>query len=96
MKGQPVPEPAKRDYEKPGEIAHWIPEWVAACKGGTPSPGNFLNAGPITEAVNLYGVALRSRRRLVYDAENGKIVNDTDTNRYLSREYRKGWEHKAG
>lgn len=96
MKGQPVAEAAKRDYQKPGEIAHWIPEWVAACKGGTPSPGNFLNAWPITEAVNLYAVALRSRRKLIYDAENSKVTNDADTNRYLSREYRKGWEPKAG
>ena len=72
-----------------------MPEWVAACKGGTPSPGNFLNAWPITEAVNLYAVALRTRHRLLYDAANIKITNDADANRYLSRQYRKGWDPNA-
>jgi hypothetical protein len=64
---------------------------MAACKGGKQSPGNFLNAWPITEAVNLYAVALRTRQRLRYDAANMSITNVADANRYLSREYRKGW-----
>ena len=67
-------------------------QWIAACKGGAQSPGNFLNAGPISEAVNLYAVALRTRKRLLYDAEAVKITNVPEANNYLSREYRKGWE----
>ena len=34
--------------------------WVAAVRGGEPSPGSFLNAGPITDAVNLGSVCIAS------------------------------------
>jgi hypothetical protein len=66
-------------------------KWIEGCRGGAQSQGSFLNAWPISEAVNLYAVALRSGRRLLYDAESMKITNFADANRYLSREYRKGW-----
>ncbi len=59
---------------------------------GEPSPGDFLNAGPITEAVNLAGVAIRVGRKIDYDHENMKITNLPEVNKYLYREYRKGWE----
>jgi hypothetical protein len=87
------PETAARRQRAPGELSPGLKQWVAACKGsGTQSPGNFLNASGITEAVNLYGVALRAQKRIVYDAESVKITNLPDGgNRYLSREYRKGW-----
>jgi hypothetical protein len=71
-------------------------EWIAACRGGKQAAGSFLNAWPISEAVNLYAAALRSRKRLLYDAESRKITNDSDADRYLSREYRDGWEPKVG
>jgi hypothetical protein len=41
--------------------------------------------------VNLYAVALRTRTRLLYDARNVKITNVPEANKYLSREYRAGW-----
>jgi Oxidoreductase family, NAD-binding Rossmann fold/Oxidoreductase family, C-terminal alpha/beta domain len=66
-------------------------QWISACRGGPPSEGSFLHAGGISEAVNLYAVALRSRRRLYYDPAIRKITNVPDANKYLSREYRKGW-----
>jgi hypothetical protein len=65
--------------------------WISACQGGAPSEGSFLHAGGISEAVNLYAVALRTRRRLDYDPASRKITNVPDANKYLSREYRKGW-----
>ncbi len=53
--------------------------------------GSFRQAWPITEAVNLYGAALRARKTLKYDADNFKITNDIEANKYLDRNYRKGW-----
>jgi len=86
------PRAAARRQRAPGELSPGLKLWAAACKGGKEqSPGSFLNAGAITEAVNLYSVALRTGRRLVYDAENVKITNVASANTYLSREYRKGW-----
>ena len=64
-----APQPRQRQRDRI-ELSAGMQQWIAACRGGKQSPGNFLNAGPISEAVNLYAVALRARRRLVY--ANGK------------------------
>jgi hypothetical protein len=66
--------------------------WIEAVKGGEPSPGSFLDAGPITDAVNLGTVALRAGTKVLFDSENMKTTNVADANKYLYREYRKGWE----
>jgi hypothetical protein len=100
-----VPQRRMRDYapdtrpqprqSQPGAISPGMRAWVGACRGGPQSPGSFLNAGPISEAVNLYAIAERTGQRLLYDAANTRITNSQEANRYLSREYRKGWEIKA-
>jgi len=66
--------------------------FVEACKTGRQYPGNFSEAQHITEAVNLYAAALRSGRLLKYDAANLTITNVPEANKYLSREYRAGWD----
>jgi predicted dehydrogenase len=80
---------------RPGQISPGMRAWIDACRGGAPSPGNFLNAGPISEAVNLYAAAYRAGQTLLYDPETGSITSPREANRYLSREYRKGWEIEA-
>ena len=69
-----------------------LPMFVNAVKAGKQYPGNFSEAEYITEAVNLYAVALRANRLLKYDAANLKISNVPEANKYLSRDYRKGWD----
>ena len=66
--------------------------WLRAVKGGEPSPGSFPEAGPITDAVNLGTVALRAGTKVLFDSENMRITNVADANKYLHREYRRGWE----
>jgi hypothetical protein len=66
--------------------------WLDAVQGGEPSPGSFLNAASITDAVNLGTVALRAGKKVLFDSENMKITNAAEANRYLVREYRPGWE----
>jgi hypothetical protein len=81
---QPQPGQARRDA---GAL------WVAACKGGQPTYGDFLLAGPISDAFNLAAVSLRlGGKRLLFDAASGKVTNLPEANRCLSREYRPGWE----
>lgn len=92
MQSYPVPEERGQEkWRRGGEITPGLRQWMAACRGGQPSPGNILNAGPITEAVNLYAVALRTGRRLLYDADTMRITNVSEANNYLSRQYREGW-----
>ena len=68
-----------------------LPLFVNACKTGKQYPGNFIEAEYLTEAVNLYAAALRSNKLLKYDETNRTITNETDVNKYLSRDYRSGW-----
>jgi len=70
-----------------------IAQWVAACKGGKPTHGDFLLAGPISDAFNLGAVSLRlGGRRLLFNAADMKVTNVPEANKYLVREYRTGWE----
>jgi hypothetical protein len=94
MQGYKAPEAAGRRRER-GEVPSGLRQWVAACKGGAQSPGSFLNAWPISEAVNLWAVALRAGRKLQYDAQKMTVTNVAEANKYLSREYRKGWEPES-
>jgi hypothetical protein len=63
-----------------------------AFRNKTESPGSFANASAVTETILLGGVALRAKKKLEYDPANMKITNDEAANKYLYREYRKGWE----
>jgi hypothetical protein len=91
--------PGRRMEEYQGEKE--IPEsargprsntWAAAIKENKESPGSFQYAGPVTEAINLAAVALRAGKRVEYDSKNMEITNDEAANKYLTREYRQGWE----
>ena len=69
-----------------------LPLFAEACKSGKQYPGSFPEAEYLTEAVNLYAAALRANSMLQYDAANLKITNNADADKYLSREYRSGWD----
>jgi len=79
-------EPYKEVIENGG------PYWMDAFKNKTQSPGGFLNAGAVTETILLGAVALRARKKVEYDSSSMKITNDEAPNKFLYREYRKGWE----
>jgi hypothetical protein len=80
----------KRDQVQ--RSAEALPKFVKACKSGIQYPGNFSEADYLTEAINLYAVALRTNRLLKYDPVNVKITNVPEANKYLNREYRPGWD----
>lgn len=67
--------------------------WVAACKGGPATYGDFLLARPISDAFTLGAVSLRmGGRKLEFDEAAGKVTNVAEANKLLTREYRPGWE----
>jgi hypothetical protein len=84
-----------RNQDQQGGASPGMRQWIAAVQGGPQSPSSFLNAGPISEAVNLYAVALRTGKKLLYESESRKITNVAEANKYLSREYRKGWDPQS-
>ena len=86
------PTRARREQGEAPQLSAGLKQWVEGCKGGKHSQGAFENAGPISEAMNLYAISLRTGRRLVWDAAAQRVTNFAEANKYLSREYRKGWE----
>lgn len=92
-----IPESKKKAYSGQKELAETERErrsdtWAKAIKDNQESPGSFIYAGPVTEAINLAAVALRAGEKVDYDSENMKITNVEEANKFLTREYRKGWE----
>jgi predicted dehydrogenase len=94
---QIIPEKKMRSYA--GEIE--APEegrsrrsntWVNSIKNNEESPGSFLFADCVTETINLGAVALRAGSKVDYDTKSMKITNFQRANKYLTRQYRKGWE----
>jgi len=91
-----IPQTAMEAYTQPSPS---IPrsdghhaEWIEACKGGAPAVSNFDFAGPLTEMILLGCVALKMDRKLEWDGENMVVTNEPEANRYVTREYREGWE----
>jgi hypothetical protein len=68
-----------------------LPLFVNAIKTGKQYPGNFREAEPITEAINLYALSLRTNRMLKYDATKQQVTNVPEANKWLDRQYRNGW-----
>jgi hypothetical protein len=90
--GAPAASPTADRRSQEQQTTAALPLFVEAVKSGKQYPGNFVEAEHITEAVNLYAAALRSRKMLKYDAASLTITNVPEANKYLSREYRSGWD----
>jgi hypothetical protein len=90
--GAPAASPTTDRRSQEQQTTAALPLFVEAVKSGKQYPGNFVEAEYITEAVNLYAAALRSRKMLKYDAASLTITNVPEANKYLSREYRSGWD----
>ena len=74
----------------PNTIGHHR-EWIEACKTGGPTTCNFDYSGTLTEAVLLGNVAYRCGEKLAWDAKALKATNAPKADRYIRRQYRKGW-----
>ena len=69
---------------------HWA-EWVAACKGGPAAGANFQYAAQLTETVLLSCVAVRARRKILWDATAMQVTNYAAANRWVAKAYRPGF-----
>ena len=71
-----------------------IEELFRTIKGEGPEAGsNFDYAAPLTEVVLLGGLAIRTGKRIEWDAENMKITNHPDMEHYIKEATRPGWEY---
>jgi predicted dehydrogenase len=74
----------------PDSIGHHQ-EWVQACKTGSATTCNFDYSGALSEAVLLGNVAYRTGTKIEWDPKKLVATNCPDADRFLRREYRKGW-----
>jgi len=90
-----IPETKMQAYKRPPKTlprsAGHHKEWILACKGGKPPRSNFDFAGPLTQAVLLGTLAVRTGQKLYWDSKNLKITNLPDANKYVNPPYREGW-----
>ena len=91
-----LPEKKFADFQRPEPFiaksrGHHA-EWVHACKTGEPTTCNFDYAGWLTEANHLGNVAFRAGQKLEWDPVNMKAKNVPEADRFIRREYRKGWK----
>jgi predicted dehydrogenase len=73
----------------PRSIGHHK-EWLESILGGPTPASSFDYSGPLTEMVLLGNLATRTGKRLTWDQKHMK-VNDSEAQKYVRREYRKGW-----
>ena len=67
-------------------------QWLDACRSGSRTGSAFSYAAPFTEIVLLGNVAYRAGQTIEFDQETGRILNAPAAEKYLSKEYRRGWE----
>jgi hypothetical protein len=69
-------------------------EWINGIKNNNPDQPScpFSYAGPLTEAYLLGNIAMKLEQRIEWDAARMRITNSESANRYIQREYRRGWE----
>ena len=66
-------------------------EWVQAIVEGRQACSHWDYASGLTEVGLLGNVAIRANTRIEYDARKMRITNYPEANRFLKKEYPKGW-----
>jgi predicted dehydrogenase len=86
------PEPTLQRGPGKDQEAKIYLEWIAACKGEGPPPlANFDYAGPLTEAVLLGNVAIRTGEKIQWNAAKMEATNCAAAEKYIKKEYRMGF-----
>jgi predicted dehydrogenase len=90
-----LPEKDFTDFKRPAPTIPRSPghhtEWINACKTGSPTSADFNYSGWLTEANHLGNVAFRVGKKLEWDARNLRAKNAPEADKFIRREYRKGW-----
>jgi predicted dehydrogenase len=91
-----LPEKEFADFQQPEKFIPRSPghhaEWIEACKTGKQPSADFEYSGWLTEANHLGNVAYRVGKKIEWDAANLRATNAPEADKFIRREYRKGWE----
>jgi predicted dehydrogenase len=93
-----LPEDRFRDFKPPQPSVPRAPdqshhqEWLAACRGGPPAFCRFDGfASQLTEALLLANLAMRTGKKILWDAEALEARGCPEASPFIKREYRSGW-----
>jgi len=91
-----IPESRMKAYKMPEKIIPRVEgsheqDWVRACKSGGRAGADFEYSGLLTEVCLLGNVARRVDARIEWDADNMKVTNLPEANKYIRTQYREGW-----
>ena len=67
-------------------------DWINAIKTGGRAACDFAYSGRLTETVLLGNVAYRAGEPIEWDADALRVTGNDDANRFVRKEYRKGWK----
>jgi predicted dehydrogenase len=82
--------PARSQPRAPGQSHHQ--EWMAACRGGAPAFCRFDGfASRLTETMLVANLALRTGRKILWNAEAMEAKGCPEASPFIRREYRAGW-----
>ncbi len=90
-----LPEAQFADFKRPepfiaNSIGHHR-EWTEACKTGGSTTCNFNYSGALTEAALLCNVALRTGKKMTWDAAKLESPDAPEAAAFIRRTYRDGW-----
>jgi len=90
-----IPASRQKNYLKPAPMierskGHYE-DWIAACRGGKPARCTFDATAPLTEALTLGVIAMRTRKKLIWDPVK-RTTGSEDADKLLKPTYRAGWE----
>jgi hypothetical protein len=90
-----LPEKDFAGFQRPDPVIPRSPshhkEWLQACRTGKPASANFEYSGWLTEANHLGNVAYRVGKKLNWDSKKLRATNAPEADRFIRRQYRKGW-----
>ena len=92
-----IPESKMQEYKRPAKTLPRSPghhqEWIQACKDKNPkgAMAGFEYSGPFTESLLVGNLAVRLGKRIEWDSRNMKATNAPEADKYINKEYRKGW-----
>jgi len=67
-------------------------EFIQACKGGPRTESHFDYAAKLTEGLLVGSLALRTGKRIEWDAEKMQAVGCSEADRFIHPEFRQGWD----
>jgi len=67
-------------------------EWIKACKGGPAAHSDFAYAARLTEGLLVGFLALRTGRRIEWDAKSMRAVGLPEADQFIKPTFRQGWE----